>query len=60
MQTLNLLCAGAAQGLVKALQERFEADAGVRVQGRFGAVGDRKSTRLNSSHERLSRMPSSA
>ena len=39
MQTLNLLCAGAAQGLVKALQERFEADAGVRVQGRFGAVG---------------------
>ena len=39
MQTLNLLCAGAAQGLVKALQERFEADAGASIQGRFGAVG---------------------
>ena len=27
---------------------------------RLGTVPDRKSTRLNSSHERLSRMPSSA
>ena len=42
------------------------ADAGQRaarpVEGRRpgGLAGDRKSTRLNSSHERLSRMPSSA
>ena len=81
MTTLNVLCAGAAQGLVKALQARFLADTGAAVQARFGAVGamkeallagepcdvfivtgtiDRKSTRLNSSHLRLSRMPSSA
>ncbi|MEQ1684726.1 MAG: substrate-binding domain-containing protein [Burkholderiaceae bacterium] len=36
---LELLCAGAAQGLVKALQERFFADTGTRVNARFGAVG---------------------
>ena len=38
-QTLELLCAGAAQGLVKALQERFFADTGAAVNARFGAVG---------------------
>ena len=37
--TLHLLCAGAAQGLVKALEARFTADTGVVVQARFGAVG---------------------
>jgi molybdate transport system substrate-binding protein len=36
---LELLCAGAAQGLVKALQERFFADTGASVNARFGAVG---------------------
>ena len=36
---LQLLCAGAAQGLVKALQQRFLADTGAAVNGRFGAVG---------------------
>jgi molybdate transport system substrate-binding protein len=41
-QTLHLLCAGAAQGLVKALQGGFEATTGARVQGRFGAVGAMK------------------
>ena len=39
MTTLHLLCAGAAQGLVKALQHGFRADTGADVQGRFGAVG---------------------
>ena len=39
METLNLLCAGAAQGLVRALQARFEAEADALLQGRFGAVG---------------------
>ncbi len=36
---LHILCAGAAQGLVKALQPRFQADTGSDIQGRFGAVG---------------------
>jgi len=36
---LNLLCAGAAQGLVKALQPRWLADTAGEVAGRFGAVG---------------------
>lgn len=38
-QPLELLCAGAAQGLVKALQTRFLADTGAMVNTRFGAVG---------------------
>ena len=33
---------------------------GIEVVSRVGAEVDRKSTRLNSSHERRSRMPSSA
>ncbi len=37
--TLHLLCAGAAQGLVKALQPRLLAEAGAITAGRFGAVG---------------------
>ena len=37
--TLNFLSAGAAQGLVAALQRRFEAETGVVLKGRFGAVG---------------------
>lgn len=37
--TLNLLCAGAAQGLVKALQARWLGDTGGDIAGRFGAVG---------------------
>jgi molybdate transport system substrate-binding protein len=36
---LHVLCAGAVQGLVLALQPGFEGAAGVRVQARFGAVG---------------------
>ena len=37
--TLQLLCAGAAQGLVKALEAGFTADTGAALHARFGAVG---------------------
>lgn len=40
--TLNLLCAGAAQGLVKAMQARLQAETGATLAGRFGAVGAMK------------------
>ena len=43
---LNFLSAGAAQGLLKALQPRFEAAHGVTLQGRFGAVGAMKEALL--------------
>ena len=43
---LNLLCAGAACGLVTALQERLLAETGVRVEARFGAVGAMKEALL--------------
>lgn len=46
MSTLHLLCAGAAQGLVKALQTRFQAQTGAEVQARFGAVGAMKEALL--------------
>jgi molybdate transport system substrate-binding protein len=46
MTTLHLLCAGAAQGLVKALQERFLAETGAQLQARFGAVGAMKEALL--------------
>lgn len=46
MTTLNFLCAGAAQGLVKALQDRFTAETGATLQGRFGAVGAMKEALL--------------
>lgn len=38
-QPLRMLCAGAAFGLVKALEPRFLAEAGANIEGRFGAVG---------------------
>ena len=44
--TLHLLCAGAAQGLVKALQPRFLAETGATLDGRFGAVGAMKEALL--------------
>ena len=46
MPAMHLLCAGAAQGLVKALHARFEADTGSVLQGRFGAVGAMKEALL--------------
>ena len=39
MSTLNLLSAGAAKGLALALQERFTAQTGAVIEGRYGAVG---------------------
>ncbi|MDM0104401.1 substrate-binding domain-containing protein [Variovorax sp. J22R24] len=39
---MNILCAGAAQGLVKALQGVFLELTGAKVEGRFGAVGAMK------------------
>jgi molybdate transport system substrate-binding protein len=38
-QTLALLCAGAAKGLVEALLARFTENTGATVAARFGAVG---------------------
>jgi molybdate transport system substrate-binding protein len=46
MKTLNFLCAGAAQGVVRALQAGFEAEQGIGLQGRFGAVGAMKEALL--------------
>ncbi|MFM2059822.1 MAG: hypothetical protein RLY71_4207 [Pseudomonadota bacterium] len=40
--TLHYLCAGASKGLVEALAPAFEAQTGVRLAGRFGAVGAMK------------------
>lgn len=37
--TLHLLCAGAAQGLVKALAPQWQALTGATLAARFGAVG---------------------
>jgi len=36
---LHLLCAGAVQGFVGAIETRFQAKTGARIVGRFGAVG---------------------
>jgi molybdate transport system substrate-binding protein len=46
-KTLHLLCAGAAQGLVKALQARLLAEADAVLGGRFGAVGAMKEALLD-------------
>jgi molybdate transport system substrate-binding protein len=45
-KTLHLLCAGAAQGLVRALQPRLAERAGAALAGRFGAVGAMKEALL--------------
>ena len=48
---------------VKALPKRMQKDEGAvaeTIENNVSRLIDRKSTRLNSSHERLSRMPSSA
>lgn len=39
---LHVLCAGAVQGLVKAVRARFLEQTGATVEGRFGAVGAMK------------------
>jgi len=43
---MNILCAGAAQGLVKAVQAGFFEATGAQVEGRFGAVGAMKEALL--------------
>jgi molybdate transport system substrate-binding protein len=43
---LHLLSAGAAQGLVEAVQSRFEAETGATLRARFGAVGAMKEALL--------------
>ncbi|MFL6663979.1 MAG: molybdate ABC transporter substrate-binding protein [Rhizobacter sp.] len=40
--SLHLLCAGAAKGLVGALQTRFTQETGAQLRPRFGAVGAMK------------------
>jgi molybdate transport system substrate-binding protein len=45
--SLNLLCAGAAQGLVKALSAEFQKQTGATVEARFGAVGAQKEALLS-------------
>ena len=43
---VNILCAGAVQGIVKALQAPFERETGATLQMRFGAVGAMKEALL--------------
>ena len=43
---VNILCAGAVQGIVKALHARFERETGATLQMRFGAVGAMKEALL--------------
>ena len=45
-RVIHVLCAGAAQGLVHALADRAKAELGVRIEGRFGAVGAMKEALL--------------
>ena len=44
--TLHFLCAGASQGLLRALEPAFCAEHGVELKGRFGAVGAMKEALL--------------
>ncbi len=41
-RTLHVLCAGAVQGLVQAVQARFLEQFGTTIEARFGAVGAMK------------------
>ena len=43
---VTILCAGAVQGIVKALQARFERETGATLQMHFGAVGAMKEALL--------------
>jgi len=43
---VNILCAGAVQGIVKALNAPFERETGATLQMRFGAVGAMKEALL--------------
>jgi molybdate transport system substrate-binding protein len=39
VKTLHVLCAGAVKGLVLAVRQRFETEAGATIAATFGAVG---------------------
>ena len=52
--------AALAETIVAALAQAFQISGNEVVIGASIGIGDRKSTRLNSSHSRASRMPSSA
>ena len=55
----GMLRHGVVEAQVDSVKESWRAEGATFLKGR-GRKGDRKSTRLNSSHHRLSRMPSSA
>ena len=38
-RVLHLVCAGAAKGVVEALQDAFRAETGIAIEATFGAVG---------------------
>ena len=44
--TVHVLCAGAVQGIARALNARFELETGATLQMRFGAVGAMKEALL--------------
>lgn len=47
--TLHVLCAGAVQGLVRAVQARFHEQADIVLEARFGAVGAMKEALMSGS-----------
>lgn len=49
MKKLSILSGGAAQGLVRALEDEFTAATGCRIEGVFGAVGAMR-TKLMAGH----------
>ena len=56
----GFLGAGKTTLIKKLIKESFAGQKVVLIENEFGEIGDRKSTRLNSSHSGESRMPSSA
>ena len=64
LEGLSILAGGTIDRFVPNTPNRLRAARTcydhIAARSRFGVLGDRKSTRLNSSHEFVSRMPSSA
>ena len=58
--TAKILVVEDEPNMVAGLRDNFEFEGYQVITARDGVEGDRKSTRLNSSHEIPSRMPSSA
>ena len=57
---LTFTCGRGTEVVAKAVESLAPMVVGQALDGITGDFGDRKSTRLNSSHSRASRMPSSA